>query len=346
MDLALWALAGRVRADPASSAALRQVEPAGLAADYRAGRLPPVFQRGLAAFLDRYGHRAVAEIDLGLPRWADDPSHLLGALANYLALGDASQAPDAQFRRGAAEAERTGRELVRRAAGRNPFRGAAVRFLLSRGRSLAGARERPKFLIVLMLDRARAILAPVGDGLAAAGRLDASDDLWFLSLPELRGALGPGGADLRPVVAERRARYAEELRRRHLPRILLSDGTEPASAAGPAPEAAGAVLRGSPASAGQVTGRARVVLDPVGARLEPGEILVAPSTDPGWTPLFLTAGGLVMEMGGAMSHGAVVAREYGIPAVVGVAGATERIRDGELLAVDGTAGTVAPLDAP
>jgi pyruvate,water dikinase len=84
-----------------------------------------------------------------------------------------------------------------------------------------------------------------------------------------------------------------------------------------------------------------VVLDPTGVRLEPGEVLVAPSTDPGWTPLFLTAGGLVMEMGGAMSHGAIVAREYGIPAVVGVPDATELINTGETISVDGTAGTVA-----
>jgi pyruvate,water dikinase len=83
-----------------------------------------------------------------------------------------------------------------------------------------------------------------------------------------------------------------------------------------------------------------VILDPTGAHLEPGEILVAPSTDPGWTPLFLTAGGLVMEMGGAISHGAVVAREYGIPAVVGVAGATERISSGQRISVDGAAGMV------
>jgi len=90
-----------------------------------------------------------------------------------------------------------------------------------------------------------------------------------------------------------------------------------------------------------VTAVARVVRSPHGAPLEPGEILVAPSTDPGWTPLFLTAGGLVMEMGGMMSHGAVVAREYGIPAVVGVAGATERIATGQRITVDGSAGTVA-----
>ncbi len=83
-----------------------------------------------------------------------------------------------------------------------------------------------------------------------------------------------------------------------------------------------------------------MILDPVGAYLEPGEILVAPSTDPGWTPLFLTASGLVMEMGGAVSHGAVVAREYGIPAVVGVPGATERITTGQCITVDGSAGMV------
>ena len=130
-----------------------------------------------------------------------------------------------------------------------------------------------------------------------------------------------------------------ELRRRHVPRVLLSDGTEPEAVATAAAPAEGA-LTGTPASAGTVTGTARVVLDPVGARLDPGEILVCPSTDPGWTPLFLTAGGLVMEMGGANSHGAVVAREYGIPAVVGVPGATERIVTGQRITVDGTAGAI------
>ena len=121
---------------------------------------------------------------------------------------------------------------------------------------------------------------------------------------------------------ERRVIHTQEQKRRHLPRLLLSDGTEPA---GEIAVASAGALTGTPASAGTVTATARVILDPTGARLEPGEILVAPSTDPGWTPLFLTAGGLVMEMGGAMSHGAVVAREYGIPAVVGVQGAIERI---------------------
>jgi pyruvate,water dikinase len=130
-----------------------------------------------------------------------------------------------------------------------------------------------------------------------------------------------------------------ELRRRHLPRVLLSDGTEPEAQA-TAPDVSDGSLAGTAASAGRVTGTARVILDPVGARLEPGEILVAPSTDPGWTPLFLIAGGLVMEMGGANSHGAVVAREYGIPAVVGVPNATVRIATGQRITVDGSVGRV------
>ena len=121
--------------------------------------------------------------------------------------------------------------------------------------------------------------------------------------------------------------------------MLLSDGTELEAVAGANPGDDGA-MSGSPASPGTVTGPARVVLDPVGAHLEPGEILVAPSTDPGWTPLFLTAGGLVMEMGGSNSHGAVVAREYGIPAVVGVPEATNLIETGQLVTVDGAAGVV------
>ena len=135
--------------------------------------------------------------------------------------------------------------------------------------------------------------------------------------------------------------YDQELRRRRVPRVLLSDGTEPEAEQRPSPDAVVSALRGTPASSGTVTGVARVVLDPSSARLEPGEILVAPSTDPGWTPLFLTAGGLVMEMGGANSHGAVVAREYGIPAVVGVPGATDLLRSpATRITVDGAAGTV------
>ena len=334
MDLALWAIASRTRDDPASRAALADRTPAELSADYRRGALPSPLQRELETFLERYGHRALAEIDLGLPRWSEDPAHLLGAIANYHRLDAGAIAPDAQFARGAREAEAMIATLLSRVRG--PRR-LLARALLRRVRALAGAREEPKFNVVRIFARGRAILAPVGAALAGAGRIAAGDDLWFLTLPEVRRAVA--GDDMRAVVAERRAEYRREERRRHIPRVLLSDGTD-AEAAFASPAADGAI-RGTPASPGTAHGIAHVMLSPAGARLEPGEVLVAPATDPGWTPLFLTASALVMEMGGMMSHGAVVAREYGIPAVVGVPDATTRIVTGERIVVDGSAGTVA-----
>jgi rifampicin phosphotransferase len=344
MDLRLWQLATRVRADRSDDGAaarlLREQPLEELTHLYRRGELPPVVQTGVAEILSRYGHRAVAEIDLGLPRWADDPTYILGVLANYLDLDDPALAPDAQFDRAAAAAEETRQRLVATAHRRSRVRGRLVALGLSRARALAGLRELPKYDLVLVLAHARRQLAAVGADLAAAGRLADPDDVFFLTLPEARQAVR--GTDLRDLASSRRQAYALELRRRRVPRVLLSDGTEPeaAAATGRARVDGQGPLVGTPASAGTVTGVSRVVLDPVGARLQPGQILVAPSTDPGWTPLFLTAGGLVMEMGGANSHGAVVAREYGIPAVVGVPDATHRIHDGEPITVNGAAGTV------
>jgi pyruvate,water dikinase len=335
-------------------------EPAALGTQFSAGQLPSVLQAGLTRFMDRYGHRAVAEIDVGMPRWSDDPTHILGVLANYLRLEDPTLAPDVQFGKAAVEAEEQVVRLVAEARSRGRLRGALVRAALRRSRLFAGLRELPKYQLVVGLAEVRTQVRQVGATLAGAGVIDHEDDVFFLDFEEARQGLGQGSGstgsgstaagsgDLRDLVEQRREAYALELERRHVPRVLLSDGTEPealqpvrASGAAGTPAVPGA-LAGSPASAGTVTAPARVILDPVGARLEPGEILVAPSTDPGWTPLFLTAGGLVMEMGGPNSHGAVVAREYGIPAVVGVPDATLRLSTGQRITVDGGAGTIVP----
>jgi len=195
----------------------------------------------------------------------------------------------------------------------------------------------PRFCGSLLLAQARTLLYPVGEELVRAGRLEAAGDIFFITLPEAHQALAE--TDLRALVSVRHALFERELARRHVPLVLLSDGTEPDFRTDIA-EFAQDKLQGTPASSGVVTASARVVLDPHDAHLKQGEILVAPSTDPGWTPLFLTAGGLVMEMGGSMAHGAIVAREYGIPAVVGVPRATELITSGMQLTVDGTTGTV------
>ncbi|MHC1557960.1 PEP/pyruvate-binding domain-containing protein [Actinomycetospora sp. C-140] len=332
MDLALWDLAVRLRADPASVAALTGNAPAELAA--RRDTWPAALTSGLGAFLAVHGRRAVAEIDLGLPRWSEDPTHLLGVLANYVRLDDTERAPDAVFARSTAEAEATIAELARRAGG---VRGRVVALALHRARDLVGLRELPKYWLVTVLGAARAELGTVGADLAARGRIEHADDVFFLSLSEARE-----DRDRRALVAARRATYARELRRRHVPRLVFSDGTEP-EALGPADAAPDGALTGVPASAGVVTGRVRVITDPQGAHLDPGDVLVCPSTDPGWTPLFLTAGGLVMEMGGSNSHGAVVAREYGLPAVVGVRDAVARLTGVDEVRVDGTAGRVEPV---
>ncbi|MFE4196864.1 PEP/pyruvate-binding domain-containing protein [Paenarthrobacter sp. NPDC056912] len=339
MDLALWALASDIRKVPDAVAALAGQTAAELANQYRDGQLPPVAQSGVDSFLSVYGQRAVAEIDLGMPRWSDDPTHILGVVANYLRLEQGADAPDQQFEKAAREADEQVARLVARARAKSPLHAAIVRTALDRTRRFAGMRELPKYNLVLGLAAAREQLLLVGDELAASQRIELAEDIFFLDLNEAETALA--GADLHALVAERRESYAQELRRRHIPRVLLSDGTEPeATAVTAGKPARPGTLSGSPASAGLVTAPARVIMDPVGAHLEPGEILVAPSTDPGWTPLFLTAGGLVMEMGGPNSHGAVVAREYGIPAVVGVPDATIRISTGQHITVDGAAGTV------
>jgi phosphohistidine swiveling domain-containing protein len=340
MDLVLWQLATAIREDPASAAVVADLALPELVRRYRSGKLPAVVQSGLAGFLGRYGHRAVAEIDLGMPRWSDDPAHILGVLANYLRLDDPALAPDRQFSNGAREADAQVERLVAAAGKKSPLHAGLVRAALKRTRLFAGLRELPKYHLVEGLAAVRQQLSAVGAELAGAGRITEADDIFFLDFAEAHQGLK--GVSLQGIVAQRREAYEAELGRRRIPRMLLSDGTEPEALHAEGARTADGVLSGTPASAGTVTAKARVILDPQGARLEPGEILVAPSTDPGWTPLFLTAGGLVMEMGGPNSHGAVVAREYGIPAVVGVPDATSAIATGQVISIDGGAGTVVP----
>lgn len=346
MDLALWQTACTIRADADSAAAFRG-RPAGeLAADYLAERLPDVAQEALAAFLDAYGMRGLAEIDLGRPRWREDPTMVVQVLQSYLDITDPEQAPDRVFARGAGSAEAAVNRLaaaVRRTRG-GWLKARLVRGAARRLRALAGLRESPKFLLVRLLGLARAGLLDSGRQLADAGVLDRADDLFFLHLDELRALAAWEPRDWRGLVAGRRQAYRRELRRRQVPRVLLSDGRAFYDEADAPAEAGARVLAGSPVSPGVAEGVVRVIRDPAGARLAPGEVLVCPGTDPSWTPLFLAAGGLVTEVGGLITHGAVVAREYGIPAVVGVARATTRLRTGQRVRVDGTSGQVTLLE--
>src|SRR5207247_2289850 len=138
MDLSLWALAQQLQADRAATQVLHDKPPEQLARDYRDGVLPAKLQQGLVDFFYRYGHRSIAEIDLGLPRWSEDPTYILGVLANYLQLKDPELAPDVQFRRGTQEAEAMVTELTRRAAQKSRLRGLLTGFCLQRLRALYG----------------------------------------------------------------------------------------------------------------------------------------------------------------------------------------------------------------
>ncbi|TWJ21377.1 PEP/pyruvate-binding domain-containing protein [Micromonospora endolithica] len=332
MDLALWRLAQGV----GEHRQLLLDTPADeLATRYLRGTLPDI---GMAGFLDAYGHRGVAEVDLGVPRWAEDPAPVFAALANYLRVTDPRQGPDQRFQRAAAAAEAALDELVRRARRRRPVRGTTAGFLLRRARSLAGLREAGKFAGLYPLRETRRQLLLIGADLHGVGLLEQPDDVMFLTLDEVHAAVHDG-TDHRATVAARRAVHRRESRRRTVPVALLSDGTD-VEAVLPATPAVDGTRTGVGASAGRVTGPARVVHDPASAHIEPGEVLVAATTDPGWTPLFLTASALVTETGAIMAHGPTVAREYGIPAVICVPDATRVITTGQLVTVDGGAGTV------
>ncbi|MDG4808901.1 PEP/pyruvate-binding domain-containing protein [Micromonospora sp. WMMD1120] len=332
MDLALWRIAQGVGEH---RRLLLDTPPSELAARQLDGTLPDL---GIGAFLDNYGHRGVAEVDLGVPRWAEDPTPVFAALANYLRVTDPEQGPDRRFQQAAAAAETALEELVARTRRRRPVRGTIAGFLLRRARSLAGLREAGKFAGLYPLRESRRQLLLIGADLRGTGLLDRPDDIMFLTLDEVHTVVHQG-VDLRGAVAARRAAHRRELRRRSVPVALLSDGTDVETTL-PATAAGDGTLAGVGAAAGRVTGPARVVHDPGSAHVEPGDVLVAATTDPGWTPLFLTAAALVTETGAVMAHGPTVAREYGIPAVICVPDATRTITTGQLVTVDGGAGTV------
>ena len=347
MDLAVGDLADRVRPHLALAELLRTRparEALAAARDVEGG---PAFLEAWRAFLERYGMRGPGEIDVSRPRYADDPSPLLAAIVGGLGTGDVRRS-EGQHRAHhaslATQAEAVaGRVLA--AAGRGPLgwvRARLVRRWIRVHRAGMALREHPKFLLVRMLALVREAVREAGALLVQRGALGAAEDVFLFRFEELIAALeAPTPSNLRASAGERRARLARDAKRAP-PFVMASDGEIPTLAA--REDLPPGALAGTAASAGVVEGRARVVLDPAREVLHAGEILVAPHTDPGWTPLFVHAAGLVTEVGGLMTHGSVVAREYGIPAVVSVAGATRRLRTGQRLRVDGTRGFVQVLD--
>ena len=285
------------------------------------------------AWLDRFGHRCPGEQDAITARPWDDPARALELVRQMARESKGGPSPADRFndrarsRRAAAESRLRSLGPIRRLIA-GPLHRAASRYL--------PFREDGKHYVMLVLGHARRRLEVLGRGLEAAGFVDDAEDVFFLTLPELSRL---ESTPVRALIAERRAEFTR-YRDVRPPLVVTSEGI-PATPSPPG----GTVLRGDPVSSGIVKGRARVVLDPVrDGELHAGEILVAPHTDPGWTPLFLRAAGVVTEVGGALSHGAVVAREFGLPAVVNVLGATTLLKTGDMIEVDGNRGEVRKVD--
>lgn len=345
MDLALWDKTQIIRADPQSFAFLQSMPADKLALKYLAGQMPAVAQQTINEFMNQYGMRGVGEIDFGTPRWRETPGHIIEIIRSYLQIEVNSKTPDIVFKNGKQEAklaiEKLENLVLATPAGK--LKAKIVRALAIRMREFSGLRESPKFHIIKMMGIAREHLLTSAARLVVDGRLKQADDVLFLYLNELQAFIDDESIDITDLVAERRSNYAREMLRKRLPLLLVSDGRT-FYESGRMADTDDAVLQGNPVSPGITQGIVRVVLDPMNANLLPGEIMVCVGTDPAWTPLFLVAGGLVMEVGGMMTHGAIVAREYGIPAVVGLSGATTHLHTGQRIQVNGSTGQVVVMD--
>lgn len=333
--LALAQLAETVATDPAARDFLR-AEPFA-PADWRALPAESAFRRGFEAFLADYGHRCVYELDLRNPRWREDQRWLLDTIRAMQSGGER--------RRIVEQRRETALAAWRQVQARTPrLLHGLIRRLARQSAGEAGQREMAKSILVRQAEVSRIVALEIGRRLTARGLLRAADDVFHCTIEDLCELMEGGwdGVGLAELVADRKARLAS-LDAEAAPDTLVEDSPTRVGAAVPSGDDASA-LQGLGVAAGLATGPACLIVDPRHAeQLAVGDVLVAPSTDPAWTPLFLHAAALVTETGGFISHGAIVAREYGIPAVVNVPGVMQRIVQGTQWTVDGDKGRVTPV---
>jgi phosphoenolpyruvate synthase/pyruvate phosphate dikinase len=295
-------------------------------------------QDAIRAFLDTYGMRCVGEIDITRPRWSEHPSTLVPLLLgniNNLEPG----AGQRRFEQGRQEAWAKEQELLERlrALPGGEQKAEETKQMIDRVRTFIGYREYPKYGIVSRYFVYKQALLEEAERLVAADVLREKEDIYYLAFQELHDVVRTGEVDDQ-LIAQRKHAF-RSYQALTPPRVLTSEGEIIAGSYKRAGAPTGALI-GLPVSGGIIEGRARVILDMAKAELEPGDILVTAYTDPSWSPLFVAIEGLVTEVGGLMTHGAVIAREYGLPAVVGVEHATRLIRDGQRIRVHGTEGYV------
>jgi pyruvate,water dikinase len=290
------------------------------------------------SYLDKYGMRCAGEIDITRPRWSERPTTLLPMILGNIKSFEPG-AGQRRFEQGRQEAWNKEQQLLQRlrALPDGEHKAVETKLRIDRVRTFMGYREYPKYAMVSRYFIYKQALLREAQRLVEAQVLRDREDIFYLRFQELHDVLRTNRVD--ELLIRRRKDEFRSYAALTPPRVLTSDGEAVAGSYRRAQLPPGALV-GLPVSAGTVEGRARVIRDLAKAELEAGDILVTAFTDPSWTPLFVAIRGLVTEVGGLMTHGAVIAREYGLPAVVGVENATRLIRDGQRIRVHGTEGYV------
>jgi phosphoenolpyruvate synthase/pyruvate phosphate dikinase len=338
MGLALLDVADVIRPHPDVVAFLEHVENEGFLGELPALAGGREARDAIAVYLDTYGMRCVGEIDITRPRWSERPTTLvpmiLGNIKNFEPGAGARR-----FEQGRQQAREKEQELLTRlrVLPDGEQKADEAKQLIDRIQTFAGYREYPKYGMVSRYFVYKQALLNEAERLVQAHVLRDREDIFYLTFQEFHDAVRTNQADDQ-LIRQRKDTF-RSYQALTPPRVLTSDGEAVTGTYRRADVPADA-LPGLPVSAGTVEGRARVILDMADADLEAGDILVTAYTDPSWTPAFVAIKGLVTEVGGLMTHGAVIAREYGLPAVVGVEHATRLIRDGQRIRVHGTDGYV------
>jgi pyruvate,water dikinase len=337
MGLALLDVAGAIRPYPEVADFLQHVEDESFLDELPTLEGGPEARAAIQAYLDKYGMRCVGEIDITRPRWSERPATLvpliLGNIKNF-----EPGAGERRFERGRQEAWEKERDLLAR-LGDLPDgerKAEETKRMIDRVRNFIGYREYPKYGMVSRYFIYKQALLEEAERLVQAQVLREKEDIFYFRFEELHHVLRTRQMDDQ-LIRQRKDAF-RSYQALTPPRVSTSDGEVIAGSYGR--DVPAGALVGLPVSAGTVEGRARVMRDMAEADLEAGDILVTAYTDPSWTPVFVAVAGLVTEVGGLMTHGAVIAREYGLPAVVGVEQATRLIGDRQRIRVNGTDGYV------
>lgn len=290
------------------------------------------FKRTFREFIEEYGHRAVYELDIINPRWNEDPTYLLGIIQSTMNTADVGKLRAEQRDK----QERAWLEIKDKVPASEH---SSIRNMVREAQAGAAVREKTKSVLAEVMEAYRVIAREIGSRLYERDLLEKPGEVFFCAWSEVLSVFKGewDGQGLRVLIEERKA-WMRNMEALIPPDVIFGETPRFSEPVAPTP---GGSLVGVPVAAGKASGAVRLINHPdQGRRLRPGEVMVAPSTDPGWTPLFLKAGGLVMETGGFLSHGAIVAREYGIPAVTNIPGVMGLLEEGWTIVVDGDSGKI------